>query len=782
MQFRKSRSARTNTRLGEKHGNAKASLLKNMRIRNKALLIFILAGLIPLILTSVFTYTQAEQNIRTATTKQGVLFADWTAGYLSDYFAATKGASNALAMDKSVFGSLSAWKDSEGNVSCLQMAECRQSQEFDQELDRLLPEVAKEFPGIDMILATDYTGTVIFSTIYRSADGQEIESQLEGLRLTELDPSLGAAISSAMADKPKWAQFYLDSLQSNVLVLSTPVLSEGSTGDIVGTVSTVTRQAYLDWLITTGVDIIGKTADDYCITADGTLLNNMFQGEYSKGAALKVKLNDAAVAELATPIRNNDANFSKVIEYKDSNGNMVLAYLMIVQFGDAPAGLVVRVNEDDAFSQVYQMRNILIIAVGAVACLGFAISIFMARMLSKPANKLLDVVKEMAKGNLTAKPEVESSDEIGLLAGGITEIVSNNERLVGTIRNSAAETGAMAQQYAETSRQIAATAQQLAAGAQQIAKGAADQASAAQNTTNLMDQMNTKIKEVAQAAEAATTGAQEDTKQANEGLSAAKEAQLKMNEINSSSMRSADVVKGLVARSKEIGQTASVITGIADQTNLLALNAAIEAARAGEHGRGFAVVAEEVRKLAEESRKAADQIAKLNDEVQAETEAAVKAIEENGTRSSEGVEVINRKVLTTLEKIAETAKSTESTVKGINDAAKKQLEFAGQVGSAMSSIASASEEASATTEEFTASIEEINASVEESASGAQELTKVVTRLNDLVRNSKADMEDQVEVAPDVAPPELRAASRIATEASATLSKVPIVAKVEASKK
>lgn len=385
------------------------------------------------------------------------------------------------------------------------------------------------------------------------------------------------------------------------------------------------------------------------------------------------------------------------------------------------------------------------------AGVGAVVSILIAQALASPAKKLLNDVKKMAEGDLAVRPSAESRDEIGLLAAGFAEIAASEARLINGIKSSATEIGTMAEQYAESSRQIASTIQQMTAGGQQIAKGATDQATAAQSTMSLMDQMNTKIKDVADAAEMATAGAREDTKNADEGLNAAKEAQSKMNDISASSMKSTEVVRGLVTRSKEIGQTATVITGIADQTNLLALNAAIEAARAGEHGRGFAVVAEEVRKLAEESKKAADQIAKLNDEIQTETTNAVNAIAENASQSQAGVAVINSKVLTTLDKIQRTAKQTEATVLGISEVAKMQLDFAGRVATAMSSVAAASEEASATTEEFSSSIEEINSGVEENAAGAEQLGYVVNKLNDLVKLYKVDASEETQTAPDLVP-------------------------------
>jgi methyl-accepting chemotaxis protein len=395
-----------------------------------------------------------------------------------------------------------------------------------------------------------------------------------------------------------------------------------------------------------------------------------------------------------------------------------------------------------------QTRNAFTALAVSASAIGL-VAVLLSRSIVKPIARLLDVVNAVAKGDLTVKPQIKSRDEIGMLAAGLGDMISRNSKFIGTIKNAAGQIDNLATHYAESSRQVAVTAKQLASGAQQIANGATDQANAAQNTTSLMDQMIARVKEAAQAAEQAAIAAKEDSKSADEGLAAAREAQARMNEINASSARSAEVVGGLVARSKEIGQTATVITSIADQTNLLALNAAIEAARAGQHGRGFAVVAEEVRKLAEESKKAADQIAKLNDQIQTETATTMRAIEENAAQSQAGVGVINTRLLTMLQKAQQAAKHAETAAERTMLRTKQQLEFAGQVGIAMSSIASASEEASATTEEFSSSIEEINGSVEESMSGAQELTRVVRLLNELTKQYKVEVEDRTTVAADV---------------------------------
>ena len=401
--------------------------------------------------------------------------------------------------------------------------------------------------------------------------------------------------------------------------------------------------------------------------------------------------------------------------------------------------------------QAGEQINMMFAVFAAAAVAVVVVTTLFSRSIVRPARELLDVIGAVAKGDYTKKLDIRSRDEFGMLAAGLGDIMSQNSRLIGAIQKAVKEVENMAAQYLESSRQIASTAHQLTTGAEDIAKGATDQANAAQNTTNLMDQMATKVKDAAEAAEQSAVRAQEDLKGTEEGVNAAKEAQARMNEINASSARSAQVVQGLADRSREIGQTTIVIAGIADQTNLLALNAAIEAARAGEHGRGFAVVAEEVRKLAEESKKAADQIAKLNEEIQNESSAAVKAIDENATKSQIGVDVINTKVLTTLEKAYQTVKHAETAAEQTTLRTKEQLELVNQVGNAMSSIAAASEEASATTEEFSSSIEEINSSVQESTARAQELTHVVRGLDELIGQHGVEVQEEVAVAADMTP-------------------------------
>jgi len=137
----------------------------------------------------------------------------------------------------------------------------------------------------------------------------------------------------------------------------------------------------------------------------------------------------------------------------------------------------------------------------------------------------------------------------------------------------------------------------LARESNALSDGASAQAANLEETSAALEQMASMTHKNADNATRTSQTTAQTLKYIEEGATAVNNMSLAMGEINTSA--------------EEIGRIIKAIEEIAFQTNLLALNAAVEAARAGEAGMGFAVVADEVRNLAQRAAQAASETSQL---------------------------------------------------------------------------------------------------------------------------------------------------------------------------
>ncbi len=386
-----------------------------------------------------------------------------------------------------------------------------------------------------------------------------------------------------------------------------------------------------------------------------------------------------------------------------------------------------KMENDNEIAASQANKIILGIILFAVIILGIS-GVYINKTIANPLHMMVNVCKEMANGDFRDKPRrVLRKDEIGEVADALANMRDSLRGLMKHVNVSVEQLAASSEELTASADQSAEAATQVAISITDVAKGAEEQLQAANHTSSAVEQISASIQQISANANEVAGQAMQAEEQATKGNQSVGKAVAQMKSIEETVVSSAQVVKKLGERSKEIGQIVDTISGIAGQTNLLALNAAIEAARAGEQGRGFAVVAEEVRKLAEQSQDAAKQIASLIGEIQGETEKAVAAMDDGTREVKIGAEVVNESGLA-FQDIATRVNHVTGQVKEISQAIDHMAEGSQKIFASVQRIDQLSKNASSESQSVSAATEEQSASMEEIASASQSLAKLAMDL------------------------------------------------------
>ncbi|MCU4930710.1 methyl-accepting chemotaxis protein [Bacillus cereus] len=359
--------------------------------------------------------------------------------------------------------------------------------------------------------------------------------------------------------------------------------------------------------------------------------------------------------------------------------------------------------------------------------------------LVKPIQQIDTKLKELAsqEGDLTARLQVNSNDEIGAIAASFNKMLENLQHIINRVQKTSVEVQTASENMLEKTNTSREATLRVQSSMSNLNASIQSQTSSMEESSTAMDDMAVSVQRIAESASSVAELAVATSEHASDGSTVIQKSVSQMTTIHEAVNATSEVVERLITHTKYIDTAVQSISNIAEQTNLLALNASIEAARAGEQGKGFAVVADEVRKLAEQSKTAATDINQLLHQIQNDTETASSMMSQGRSEAFEGINVI-REAGTSFTTIVEQVNKVSTQMQDISATAEEMAASAEEMNASLNNIASISTEVSSETAATAQSAEQKVIVMNEMTVTARKMKQTVEELDQLVSHFKTE--------------------------------------------
>lgn len=661
-------------------------MLKNLRIKNKLLLLILGFLLIGCSVTTALSMYFFNRYVASATQEGAVNGMEGFDALLTEYRQSAESNARLLAANPDLIAAL-AGKDS---AKLLQVA----------------TPLAKS-TSLDFITLTDETGAVVARTHAPEKKGDVINNEanvrqaLQGKTTSAVEPGSSVKLG----------------IRAGVPVTDT-------SGKLVGVVS-----AGYDLGKDTIVDTIKKhyNVDATVFQGDVRLTSTIQKdGKRIVGTQLDPKI--------AAIVLTQGKAYQGTAEILGQPYRT--AYKPLLDWENKPVGLIFSGKSQQAAAAILQ--NFLVSVGGAVIVillLCSAIAVLLAAQITKPLELLQELMSRASKGDLSVRSSVASHDEVGLLAASFNEMLENQSRVVGIVKNSAFEIAAASEELAATSEEANANSQLISGDISNIAKSSEVEFTAMMEVSRVLLELSSLIQLAKDRSSTAKESSETTLQSAQHGRMTVNEATNCMNLIREKSGEGEDIIREMYEYANKIGSISTTITTIAQQTNLLALNASIEAARAGEAGRGFAVVANEVAKLAEQSNREAAEVGALVDKVSACTNQAVQAMQETRKQVEAGGISVD-KASTALSSILSAVNQTVHEMQSIAEITGEEVASSEKIVTLISTVSSKIEETKTAVDRTEQASTEVAHGIETVAASTEELAALSSELRRSVETFK----------------------------------------------
>lgn len=395
---------------------------------------------------------------------------------------------------------------------------------------------------------------------------------------------------------------------------------------------------------------------------------------------------------------------------------------------------VIALTDREYLKPVYIYRNLLVGITSITILLSSIVGLFTIHKVTKPILLLKNLMEKVSEGNLETSINVgHSSKEMFSLSIGFNQMVERLHSLMIHLEESANQVTHSSNRLRVISSNSKLASEQIAAALEEVAGGANSQVDSSMlslkhvsKISNNMIQASSSINNVGNSAGMAMEKAKAGTQLVNQTVN-------QINLVQVSVGKTAEMIKSLQEKSKQIDHILNLINDIASLTNLLSLNATIEAARAGEHGKGFAIVAQEVKKLSDQSGRAVQQIKEITDGIRIETEEVVMSVSQGLEVLKDGMNMVHQTesafcdINNAVEIVANESKDVSSLVHGVTMQTKKLVDQMNDILAISQQFAGTMQHISAAGEEQQASMDEVSSETHALHHLAQELEKAMNQ-------------------------------------------------------
>lgn len=362
---------------------------------------------------------------------------------------------------------------------------------------------------------------------------------------------------------------------------------------------------------------------------------------------------------LEQKVKRDHENFSLIANeiFRLTESNRTLAINKLVDNYNISVGQVVKASTqlaehtdkelNQSIAYTNQKLTISLYIMISLTCLAFVIATILTFALissiTRPMNKMINITKEISRGDLRKRVNIRDKGEMGELAGAFDSMVDNLSALIQEVLVAGEYIVKVSDDFIRQANDSALDSDAAGSAIKAVMDGAKYQSENASSVLESVNNVAAGISQIDMTIKGVNERNSLTTQLAASGKESVDEGFRQMKTIQETMKSLYQTVNDLTTKLNDISKMVDVIEDFSEQTNMLAINASIEASKVGESGSGFTVVAREIRKLADESTKSADRIRNTIGEIQAKSKNTVKTMQESnriveyGTQSMETV-------------------------------------------------------------------------------------------------------------------------------------------------